>query len=422
MTIALKSTIINSKGVIMNIDNLTYKERIALIEGIKNGIIPSGLELEKHVDYFKRTGEVSAKYTTYKGINIRVGEFIKYNSKHKGKTPYHKIRYIENYNERGNFHGKQIKYYWGTKRIEEISVYENGWIQSYKKYAYDGEIIEEKIYDNDYNPDDSISPSGLFFSTREPKIEKKYFEDGQIRSEIYREPNYELEMRLGKKYREEWKYDDGELKEEIYYEKGPFLDPYRTKVFRKEHYIKKVELWRDRVRVSFEHDEGKLTGFIDYDLNGNMVRSKAGEYDQFWYGDDGNIYCGYVYRVYHPVLKKYYIGRCFGQHPNGSYKGSGKLITKLFDEGYPREEWTKEILYQEMLFDVQKGEYNKEREGCGEVEEQWISKLDAVDSDEYLNLSYVGVYIDCDEERVERNRLLKNVQKLKKCERICEET
>lgn len=411
----------------MNIDNLTTKEHISLIESIKNGIIPSGLKLEKHVEYFKRTGEVSAKYTTYKGINIRVGEYIKYNSKYKGKTPYHKIRYIENYNERGNFHGKRIRYYWGTKRIEEISVYENGWIQSYKKYSKNGNIIEEKIYDNDYNPDDSLSPSdSLYFSTRKPKIEKEYFEDGQIRSEIYREPTYELEMRLGEKYREQWKYDDGELKEEIYYGKDSRIgNPYRTKVFKTEHYTKKVELRKYGVTVSFKHDDGegdKIFGFIEYDINGNMVRSKAGKYGQFWYGDDGNIYCGYVYRVYHPVLKKYYIGRCFGQHPNGSYKGSGKLITELFDGGYPREEWTKEILYQEMLFDVEKGEYNKQREDCGKVEERWISKLDAVDSDEYLNLSYVGVYTDCDEERWERHSLLKNIQKLKKCKGLCQKT
>ncbi len=384
------------------------------------------LELEHHVIPFKRTGEVSEEFTTYKGTNVRVGTYTKYNSKYKGKVPYHKIRHTKEYNEQGKPHGNWIEYHWGSKRKKRVEVYDNGKCKKSVAYNWDGFIIMEIHYNEQGKrksekflyEDGTIKSETIYGENgsswdNEEEIYKSYNSDGTLETERIREKGYTLEKRGGVKYYEHW-YTDL-VSEKIYHMNDRHSFPNRIRTEKKENGIfKTVELYNDRVELDFRSKE--ISGHIVYDLKGNAIEQKVyAEWPniEYWYNEDGNVCCGYIYRVYHPVLKKYYIGKCYGQNPTGSYKGSGAILTKLFDGQYPREEWQKEILYEQVIFNTKTLEWCTNRRDLGKIEEEWISKLNAVESDEYLNLTYVGVYLEDEDDRYERDFILKTIHKNK---------
>lgn len=89
-----------------------------------------------------------------------------------------------------------------------------------------------------------------------------------------------------------------------------------------------------------------------------------------------------IYRVFHPKLKKYYVGSHYlGKKFEDNYKGSGKIITHLFENGYPEKEWIKEQL---EVFEIGQEEDINERE---RIELHWLEKLDCVNNPDYLNLT-----------------------------------
>jgi len=90
---------------------------------------------------------------------------------------------------------------------------------------------------------------------------------------------------------------------------------------------------------------------------------------------------GFIYLTTNMINNKKYVGMCKNTHSKG-YIGSGKIL-KASIKKYGKENFNREILEECISFD----------DMCA-AEHRWISKLNAVKSEEYYNL-YEGGYGGC---------------------------
>lgn len=87
---------------------------------------------------------------------------------------------------------------------------------------------------------------------------------------------------------------------------------------------------------------------------------------------------GYIYLTTNKINGKMYIGQHTGEVVNESYYGSGTYIKKAISK-YGIENFTREIL-----------EWCSTKDELNEREQYWIAKFDAVNSDQFYNLSPGG--------------------------------
>ena len=87
---------------------------------------------------------------------------------------------------------------------------------------------------------------------------------------------------------------------------------------------------------------------------------------------------GYIYLTTNLVNNKKYIGQHAKPEFDGEYYGSGVLFKSAMDK-YGKETFTREIL-----------DWAETKEELDKLEIEYIDKFDAVNSDEYYNISPGG--------------------------------